>query len=412
MEKRKLNIGILSDSPFLTTGYATIASNMGNIFAEKGHNVFYFAHVYTGQSLVPGTTFEDGRKLNFNIIGQGREAYFKDLLSLYTKMYKLDVLVVLLDTFMGYNWFLSLDLSPAKTIWYFPSDGGSGMPLGCEQILKFVNNPVAMAKFGKQQVEKLYGVPCDYIPHAVDTTNYFPMKEDERKKLRQMWGLEGKFVVGSVFRNQGRKMADRTIKAFALFAKNNPDAILLLHTDPEDPAQVFPLQSLINRFGINNRVIFTGMKYYKGWDYREMYKVYNLMDVFLLTTSGEGFGIPIIESMACGIPVLATDYTTTRELAINNSAGIGINLVGTEESENPDVHCNEIIDGTITGSWAVERGICSVKNAAEKLQFLKDNLQLRRQMGEKGREAVLRDYNWEIVGNKWINMVEQLGGSY
>jgi glycosyltransferase involved in cell wall biosynthesis len=269
-----------------------------------------------------------------------------------------------------------------------------------------------MAKFGKQQVEKLYGVPCDYIPHAVDTTNYFPMKEDERKKLRQMWGLEGKFVVGSVFRNQGRKMADRTIKAFALFAKNNPDAILLLHTDPEDPAQVFPLQSLINRFGINNRVIFTGMKYYKGWDYREMYKVYNLMDVFLLTTSGEGFGIPIIESMACGIPVLATDYTTTRELAINNSAGIGINLVGTEESENPDVHCNEIIDGTITGSWAVERGICSVKNAAEKLQFLKDNLQLRRQMGEKGREAVLRDYNWEIVGNKWINMVEQLGGSY
>jgi glycosyltransferase involved in cell wall biosynthesis len=132
----------------------------------------------------------------------------------------------------------------------------------------------------------------------------------------------------------------------------------------------------------------------------------------LLSTSGEGFGIPLIEAMACEIPVLATDYTTTRELVIDNNAGLGIKLSGTEDEENPNVHCDELLDGTLTGSWVVERGMCSIKDGANKLDYLFKNPDKRKEFGKNGRVAVLKDYNWNIVRKEWIKLIEELGGSY
>lgn len=386
---------------------------MANVLADKGHNIYYLANGYLGQNILPGSTLEDGYKFNFNILGGGREAYFKDLLPIYMKTYKIDVLIILLDTFMLYPWLMQLDLSPAKTIFYYPSDGGGHLPLGCEQILKFINKPIAMAKFGQGQVKKVHGIETGHIPHAIDEEQFKPLSKEEKLQIRARYGIAPeKFVVGTVARNQGRKMLDRTIKAFSLYAKENPNAILFLHTDPEDAAQVFHLPTLIQRYSLENRVRFSGMRYYKGFDYKIMNEVYNVMDVFLLTTSGEGFGIPIIEAMSAGIPVLATDYTTTRELVIDNKAGLGIPLVGTTDDENELYHGTEIIDGTITGSWNVERGICSIKKCAEALKMFSDNPSMGEAMGKNGREAILKEYTWKINGERWIKAVEEIGGEY
>lgn len=413
MNKRKLNVAILSDSPFLCTGYANQATLIGNSLAEEGHNVYYLAGNYLGQTLTPPIKFEDDKILKFKVLGQGKEGYFTDLLPIYMKMYNIDVLLILFDTFMMYPKLLTLDLSPAKVIFYYPSDGGNGMPMGCEKILQFVDKPVAMAKYGQKQVKLVHNLDTDYIPHSTDTKNYYPLSEEEKLNLKKMWGLENKFVVGSVFRNQGRKMPDRIFKTFALFAKKVPNAILFLHTDPNDNAQVMDMQEIIKRYNLENRIIFSGMTFYKGFDYKKMNNIYNLMDVFLLTTSGEGFGIPIIEAMACEIPCLITNYTTTKELVINNKAGLGINLVGTTEKENPEVHTNEIIDGTLTGGWNVERGICSIKDGAKKLEWMYNNKNKIKKMGKNGRKAVLKYYNWnDVCKYKWIKIIEQMGRLY
>ncbi|MCK5624966.1 glycosyltransferase family 4 protein [Candidatus Pacearchaeota archaeon] len=313
---------------------------------------------------------------------------------------------------MLYPWLLELDLSPAKTIFWFPSDGGGALPTGCEHILKKMNCPIAMAKFGQEQCKKVHNLDVHHIPHAVDVKNYFPLKKNERDELRKKWNLNDKFVIGVVARNQGRKMLDRTIKMMALYAKINPNAILLMHCDANDPAQVFPISQLINRYGIQNRVLFTGTTYFKGFDYKKMNDVYNLMDVFLLTTSGEGFGVPIIEAMACEVPVIATDYTTTGELVLDNNSGVGIDLVGTEIEENPRIHGDEILNGTLTGSWAVERGICDIKDGAKKLDYLFKNLDKRKEFGLNGRKAVLEKYDWNVTKKAWFDVINKLGGDY
>jgi len=80
-------------------------------------------------------------------------------------------------------------------------------------------------------------------------------------------------------------MLDRTIKVMSEVAKHIPNAVLFMHTDPDDPAQVSNLRQLIARYNLENRVIFSGMRYFNGFDYRDMNKIYNIMDIFLLTTS-------------------------------------------------------------------------------------------------------------------------------
>lgn len=386
------NILWLSDSPFCCTGYATISWNVCNILANAGHDVFFLGHNYIGQELVPPIRFKDGIELKFNVIGGSNAPYAQNLITPYVKKYNIDVVVILLDTFMTYPWLLNLDFSPAKSIFYYPSDGGGGMPLGCENILKKVNYPIAMARYGQRQVKELYGLDTGYIPHAVDLRYYYPLSKEEKERCKFKFGLQGKFVVGVVQRNQGRKMPDRLIKSFAIFAKAHPDAVLLLHTDPYDVASPIDMLQLIHRYGIENRIVFTGMTFFNGFDYKQMNEVYNAMDVYYLTTSGEGFGIPLIECQACEVPAVATNYTTTPELLIEDGIS-GIPVKITSE---------------LTGSWNVERAIMSDEDGAKALTTLYDNPELRKEMGRIGREKVEKIYNWDIVGKQWIKLIEEI----
>jgi glycosyltransferase involved in cell wall biosynthesis len=382
----------LSDSPFICTGYATISVNVLNGLSDMGHECHFLAHNYLGQTLKPGSKFEDDRELKFTIHGAGREGYCKDIIMTKIRELKPDVFVVLLDTFMLYPWIMQQDFAPAKSIFYFPSDGEGGLPLRCEDILKKFNYSIAMAKFGQKQVKEVHNINASYIPHAVDTNVYFPMTKLQREELKAKWGLRGKFVVGSVYRNQGRKMADRMFKAFALFAQKHPDAILFCHSDPLDQAACFDSIELIKRLGIGNRVIFSGMNFYKGFDYRRMNEVYNLMDVFFLSTSGEGFGVPIIEAAACGIPSVVTDYTTTQELLIENGqCGIPV-PISTE----------------ITGSWNVERGIMDIDKAVEAMEILYKEENLRKLFGEHGRTKVENLYSWNKVIPQWDKFLKEI----
>jgi len=371
-------------------------------------------NAFTGMTL---NNFElyDGTKCNFKLYGELQHSYFRNTMSEILKTNMIDRFIILLDTFMLHGndaWFLNTDTSPAKTFFWFPTDGGGGLPQGCDNILRKIDVPVAMSKFGQKQVKEYHNIDAEHIPHGVNTELFYRMPDDERYKLRSKYGLQDKFVIGVVARNQPRKHLDRTLKAMRLIAKQIPNAILYLHIDPDDPAQpLWKMRSLIQKFGLENRVVFSGMKAHQGIPDKEMVKIYNLMDCFFLSSSGEGWGIPLIEAMACEIPIVATSYTTTAEIVEQNKAGLGIKLSGVEKLNLFDLHSKEYdyrcMNGTITGSWEVERAICDIEDAARLIVEIYKNPELRKEMGKNGRKAVLEKYDFNnVVAPAWMRLLK------
>jgi D-inositol-3-phosphate glycosyltransferase len=403
--KKKPVIYWLSDSPLSNTGYGTITKNILNGLSDE-FECHVQAHNYMGQTIPPGLTLQDGTQYKFWLHGTGMAPYSQDLLIPRIQNLNADIFFVLLDTFMLYPWIMNLNFSPAKTGFYFPSDGGGHLPLNCENVLKHFKNNVAMAKFGQEQVKTVHGIDTYYIPHAVDEKLFSPLSDYEKSKIREEMVVrtcsgnlvkgvfKDKFVVGVVARNQGRKMLDRTIKSFSIFCKDKPNAVLYFHSDAFDPASVFDMNSLIRRYNLENRVFFSPMRFFETFEAKEMPKVYNVMDVFFLTTSGEGFGIPTVEAMSCGIPVVVTDYTTTQELVMENGqCGYAVKV----KSE-------------ITGSWNVERAIMDDEDGAECLTKIYNNPELGKSFGKVGREKVLKYYTWEQNIKLWKDFLWNLIG--
>lgn len=392
---------------------------MTNYLIEQGHEVHWLANGHIGKT-IDYAKLEDGTEIKSKTYGRIGHQYFADIISDHLKKTKSDILLIILDTFMFHGdpnnpqngWFLKIDHNPAKAIFWYPSDGGGGMPTGCELILKKCDCVVAYSKFAQQQVKDYYGLETEFIPLSTESKRFYRYPEEQREALKKAWGLQGKYIVGSVFRNQPRKFPDREIKAFYHVAKKIPNAILLLHTDPNDPAQPFRMSQLIRRLKLDNRIIFTGMNAMNSFDWDKMRDVYNLMDCFFLSTSGEGWGIPIVEAMATEVPVIITDYTTTQEIVKDNNAGFGVKLAGTEEinmfDQSQTDYDIKVMNGTITGTWEVERGICDIKDAANKIIWIYENKEKARIMGLNGRKAVLEQYDAPIVNKKWEELMLKL----
>lgn len=389
LKERK--IMCLSDSVLGITGYGTVTKDLFN----RIHHLYDIKNIswnYTSQPLMPPIIFEDNEKINFPIYPGGRMQYAQDRIIPYIRQFRPDIFWILLDSFMIYPFIPKMDLTPAKFIMYFPSDG-EFFPLGCEAVLRKSYKPVAMSKFAQKQAKELFNIKTEYIPHGVNTNHYYPLSEKIKKGIKNRYGFKDKFVIGTVARNQGRKMMARTIKVFNKFAKGKNDVVLLLHTDPRDPAAVTNLVELIKRYGISHKCYFTGMSFFHGFTLQQMRELYNAMDVFMLSTSGEGWGIPTIEAMSCEVPVALTNYTTTKEIVIDwKQCGFPIK-VQTE----------------LTGSWNVERGLCDIDDFSEKLNILYKDESLRKEFGKTGRQKCLKFYDWDrVIAPSWINLFNEI----
>lgn len=401
----------MSDSPLTCTGFATVSKDLINrLSLNPNYNCNYIAHNYPGQPITD-VQFEDGTKLNFKLNGSGNQPYCRDILDQFISNNKLDIFGCLLDLFMVYPHFMNFNFN-CKTIFYFPSDGGARLPLGCEEILKRIDLPVAMSKYAQEQARVKHNIKVEYVPHAVDSSLYFKMPDEDRKKLKSdiecltfdmnnnisytRLNLNNYFVVGSVFRNQSRKMADLQLKAFAQFAEGKNDVIFYMHTDPWDSAGIFNMLELIKDLKITNKVAFSGMRSYQGFDVKDMHKVYNVMDVFFLSTSGEGFGVPTIECQACGVPPVITDYTTTQELVLDN---------GKSGEAVP-------VSAEITGTWNVDRGIMDIFKGADALEKMYNNSKLRETYSKRGIEKIRKYYDWDtVVFPKWQLLFDNLANN-
>ena len=174
---------------------------------------------------------------------------------------------------------------------------------------------IAMSRFGQERF-KAAGFHSHYVPHAIDFGTFRPLAD--KVALREKAGIDpDAFVIGINAANNDpfRKALAEAMLAFAGFIRDHPDSVLALHTGVrQDGGQ--DLEAIAENLGITDKcTVVDQYRYTSGLiTAAKMAEWYGMLDVLSAAAQGEGFGIPVVEAMASGIPVITTRCSSMEEL--------------------------------------------------------------------------------------------------
>jgi len=285
----------------------------------------------------------------------------------------------IIDKYLSYKPNESFD--QIKFMAYFPIDAGplkrEWATMMAEKLVAqvcystFAENIIVEANDGKKPKN------LHQVYHGVDKKTFFPINQSI---VRMKLGLPvDSFIVGMVARNQYRKRFDILVKAFSIFAQDKPDAKLYLHTDVEDVG--FDIMDLARQFKLDDKLILTeDLKVNHSVPKEILNYIYNSFDVNTLISLGDGFGLPVAESMATGCPQIVSDHSCLREL-VEGHGGL------TVKNASWMLHTSGI------NTWG---GVTDVEDLVEKLNLMYHNKEMRLQLAEDAYNYITQDkFDWD-----------------
>jgi len=299
----------LSNAPWAPSGYGEQTALFVPRLAEQGHDVACLANYglagqYTRWG--PVTVYpSDNHWGNVN-------------LGVYADLHRADHVIALCDA-----WVLHPDTWPEQltaAIWT-PIDHWPIPPAVLAVLQHERITPIAMSRFGHEWMQRFELDPI-YVPHGVDTSLFQPRRADRDAIRDELEIPHDVFLVGMVGANVGnpdlpRKMFTKAIDAFTLFAGEHDDAWLYVHANAiAQPGSGMALDEVCELYRApQGRVRFPHAKAFQlGIPRQAMAYLYGAFDVLLQPSMGEGFGIPLLEAQATGIPVIASDHSAMAEL--------------------------------------------------------------------------------------------------
>lgn len=246
-------------------------------------------------------------------------------------------------------------------------------------------------------------------------------KEEHRSKFGFIDNIN---IVGTVMRNQARKLYPELFEAFALFLRENKEfaenTYLYVHTSFPDSGWDIPF--FLRRAGISNRVLFTykcdncglvfpaffqdsrtvcnrcGSIYAHlpntrhGLSDLELGAVYNFFDVYVQYSVCEGFGMPQVEAAACAVPVMAVDYSAMASV-LKNLGGIPIDVE------------RMFWDNGTSSSRALPN---NADFAAKLARFLNKPKPLRQKLGRDMWMNVQKYYTYDRAAKVWEDTLDKV----
>ena len=174
--------------------------------------------------------------------------------------------------------------------------------------------------------------------------------------------LRNKFVIGFVGRLGRDKGSNELIESFKRIKQTISNAVLLFigPLEKEDTID----NDLLEYFYKNDDIVKTGRV-------TNVEKYYSVMDVFVLPSYREGFGMSVVEAESFGIPVVVTKY--------------------------PGPEC-----GMINGQTGFSIPMFSVDDITEKIVFLHNNKDIRDSMAKESIKFARDNFDFEIFKKKYI----------
>jgi len=273
------------------------------------------------------------------------------------------------------------------------------------------------SEWAGEVLKKQSGNKINYIGTASPSAHPAYQPTQNKKKLRSSFGIDPDcFIVGTVMRNQRRKLYPDLFEAFKILLSKveNPDKYFLYcHTSYPDLGWDIP--ELLQQYQLSSKVYFTYIcgqtnrpfpslfkgaiaqsaytgkfgatlsNVKNGAEYEDLAKIINLFDLYVQYANCEGFGLPQVEAAACGIPVMSTDYSAM-ESVVRNLKGIPV---------KPKALYKELETGCY-------RAVPDNELASEAMKsFFELSNEEREEWGKKTRSAFEEYYRWEKSGKLW-----------
>lgn len=195
----------------------------------------------------------------------------------------------------------------------FKYDATAYLDWSTKFALKHARKVITVSQFTKDEIIATYKVNPDkiiVIHNGYNNLLYKPL--DNKAKIKMVldkYGLEGDYFL-YVGRLEKKKNISALIEAFAIMRENNKEIKTKLVLIGHAGFGYDELKYVIEEFNLNNDVIML------GWvEEADMTYIYNAAKAFVFPSRHEGFGIPVIQSLACGVPTVVSDIPVLREVA-------------------------------------------------------------------------------------------------
>ncbi|MBN2884966.1 glycosyltransferase family 4 protein [Patescibacteria group bacterium] len=184
--------------------------------------------------------------------------------------------------------------------------------------LKHSQKIIAVSNFTKQELLSTYKKVDDKKIEVV--YNGYPKKlyhfiEDdaERTAILDKYGIEAPFFL-YVGRLEKKKNTHTLVESFAIFKEAHPESRMQLVLIGNAGYGYDEIKYILEEYNLDKSVIMP------GWiPEADMPAIFSAATTFVFPTLHEGFGIPVIQAMACGVPTLVSDIPVLREIAADAS---------------------------------------------------------------------------------------------
>lgn len=234
-----------------------------------------------------------------------------------------------------------------------------------KKAVKIARKIITVSEFTRSELVESLGVGPEKIAviHNGVSGLYRPIAVEKQGAVLSKYGIRGGYIFYAG-NHQPRKNLVRLVQAFSLLKNKDHQLVLTGKTDPRRA----DLYNAVNERGLEGRVLFIG-----AVPEEDLPGLYSGATVFAFPSLSEGFGLPPLEAMACGTPVVSSNATSLSEVV--GDAGL------TFDPEDAEAMAKAI--ERVLGSGA-----------------------LREELREKGLERV-KKFSWRTAAEKTLKVYEE-----
>ncbi len=177
------------------------------------------------------------------------------------------------------------------------------------QAMRRADALIASSEYTRQALIDIVKVPADRVHRVylgVDTARFRPVSVPPQFYQRYRLDPQARYVL-HVSTEEPRKDVPSLIRAFALLRRDFPDVKLIKAGTPLYPRD--QLLELIRQLKLEDAVIFIDRV-----SDEDLVALYNIARLSVMPSLAEGFGFPVLESMACGTPVVSSTGGSLAEI--------------------------------------------------------------------------------------------------